>query len=226
MLKKYFNFVDVEPEKYLKDKNRNYESDMKRYNVYLGEHLSPTSIPIRISAVKEFLEDNDIIIRPRIFKQISRRNPVPEPISEDRIPTTSELKQILTHGDARSKSFFLVMISSGIRPEELCQIETSMIDFDSNPVSIKIPASISKTKRQRFTFISTEAKESLLEWLKVKDAYQIAKVGKSQGLRRWMINVKGVDFTHPSSDFYYYNCQNCLESYVKKVGIGREGQFN
>ena len=149
---------------------------VKRNGKTIEKKYAPKSIIVHMSTLRGYLEYHDIVFSPRWWKSQSKKGKGNETILEDRIPTREELGKILTHGDARDRAFFLTMLSSGMREEELCSItydiekKEGMIDFNSNPVMIKIPADISKTKKKRFTFISIEAKNSLMEWLKLREA--------------------------------------------------------
>lgn len=69
------------------------------------------------------------------------------------------------------KAFFLILASSGARIGEISELEIPDIDFDSDPVRITIRGEHTKTGNSRTIFISNEAKEFLLDWLKVKDEY-------------------------------------------------------
>jgi integrase len=53
-----------------------------------------------------------------------------------------------------------------MRIEELVQLRTSDIDFNTNPTSICIRAETTKTREQRFTHITTEAAKSLKDYLR------------------------------------------------------------
>jgi len=144
-----------------------------------------------MSTLRGFLEEHDIIFSPRFWKKLHNKGKGNEIILEDRIPTREELEKILTHANARERAYFLSMLSSGMREKELCLITEDMIDFDSEPVMIKIPANISKTKRKRFTFISVEAKNSLNEWLKIRKEYVEVKKLRTKGLYDWLEETYG-----------------------------------
>ena len=90
-------------------------------------------------------------------------------LTKDRPPSITELRQILTHGGVLNKAFFTMLVSSGMRIGELSKLPLKSIHMDEDPVRIDIPSSITKNGQRRTTFISKEAKNFLLEWLKVRD---------------------------------------------------------
>jgi len=58
-----------------------------------------------------------------------------------------------------------------MRVGTLVQLSLEDVDFDMEPVRIRIRAEYIKSKQKRITFISPEAKEALLEWLKYRPQY-------------------------------------------------------
>jgi len=78
---------------------------------------------------------------------------------------------IIQHMDLKGKALFLTLASSGMRIGESLSLTLNDIDLEHDPVSIQIRGENTKTGEQRFTFISSEAKEALIEWLKVRGAY-------------------------------------------------------
>lgn len=191
-LKLYFEFLGTNPFHYF-DKNekenyfRDYKKDVLKYWQHMNEKYSPKSIPPHKSTIKGFLEENDIDLPNKFWKNLTRRGKGTEPVREDRAPTINELQQILNHcSNALERAFFLMMASSGIRPEELCRLTIKKVDFDGCPVKIRIPANISKNKKRRVTFISNEAEGAVLEWLKVRNKHIKIKLRKTRGLQKYL----------------------------------------
>jgi len=206
-LNEYFRFFKIKPEAYVK-LNRDFKKDILIYNGNLlkkiskktGKLYAPKTINIHISAIRQYLEEHDIILSPRFWKKINQRGKGNETILEDRIPTREELGKILTHADARNRAFFMTMLSSGMREEELCRINIKDFDFESEPVTITIPATISKTKKKRKTFCSIEAKNCLLEWLKLRDEYIKTTRRRAKGLYEYLEDKTGKKVSNISQD--------------------------
>jgi len=189
-LKGYFLGVGIKSKRYFKLENkeriyddlREYLRKMKVINKILNEETNkfeeriqtptPNTFHQRLKIIKGFLEDYEIEFSKKQLKKlriICKRKGV---ITQKRNPTKQDLRIILQHcKSVKAKAFILCMASSGMRDIEATNITFDDIDLDVNPVKIIIPAGINKNKRQRICFISNEAKESLLEWRKVRKAW-------------------------------------------------------
>ena len=223
-LNEYFNFIKIDPEKYV-NQDRDFKKDVLKYHSHLintprkntNKPYAPKSIIVHMSTLRGYLETHDIIFSPRWWKAQTKKGKGNDIILEDRIPTREELGKILTHGDARDRAYFLTMLSSGMREEELCNITIDMMDFKSNPVMINIPATISKTKKRRFTFISIEAKNSLEEWLKLRESYIERKRKKSKGLYKHLEEKYGKKVNGTNSDRVFPYRPNATQIWWKRL---------
>lgn len=89
--------------------------------------------------------------------------------------TKEEIKTILEHSGLRERTFYLMMLESGLRPNTLIRLQYKHMkeDYESNKVPMKIntPREILKGKyyEGRFTFIGKEAFDSLKEYLKGRE---------------------------------------------------------
>jgi integrase len=190
-LKSYFEFLRISPESYL---GRDYKADVSKYYMYLvKEKYTSTAIKGNLNAIRQFICWLD---RPakdlEIWETISRRMRGVQPASEERALTREDMKKILSYADVKSRAMFLVSISSGIREETLVGLLPSDIHLDENPTRIVLRPEIVKGKKKWVTtFISDEAKEALMAWLKVRDAYLQSAVGKCS--RNKMVRPKNAD---------------------------------
>ena len=213
-LKKFFDFIDVDPEEYI-NSDRDFDTDYKRYNNYLKKTMAPTSIGNRLSIVKEFLLDHDVQLKHQTIKKIKRQKIREGTISKERIPTVVELQQILMNGDARDRAFFFTLLSSGLRPMELVHLTIDDFDLTHNPPIISVPfkfdnGEYTKTKTSRITFCSNEAKKALEAWLKIRPQKIVESALKSHFNRahyekmgysfeksdvRWVIKKDGIEIS-------------------------------
>ncbi len=95
---------------------------------------------------------------------------------------TATLRNILMHTDLKGKAFFLTLASSGMRIGELLQLTLTDVDQTKDPVLIKVRQQYTKSKHARLTYISTEAREVLNEWLKVRSKYITSSANRNKGL--------------------------------------------
>lgn len=92
--------------------------------------------------------------------------------------TNEMICRIVKGADVRGRAVILTLASSGLRINECLALklkkvtdDDSYIDMTYNPIKIYVSAKDAKNKEARFTFISTEAKKALIEWLKARDEY-------------------------------------------------------
>jgi integrase len=84
-----------------------------------------------------------------------------------------EIKQILENSGLRERTFYLMMLESGQRPDTLVKLQYKHIkrEYESNkiPMMIELPSNIIKDRLgYRFSFIGDEAYKSLREYLKTR----------------------------------------------------------
>lgn len=150
--------------------NRDYQKDVELFSKKL-ENRPPLTIQTAMSCVKSFLYENDIELKQRFWKTLSKRRKGSKAWSEIKVPTTNELKKILMHGDALERAAILVLSSSGMREGEACKLTLNDFHLDEIPPRIRIPGKYTKTGDPRDTFITDEAKNHLLEWIDNKKDY-------------------------------------------------------
>jgi integrase len=158
---------------------RNIEEDVRNFLKSLNG-LAPLSIKLKMSIVKTFLTENDVELPQKFWKRINRMIKGSRALTLDRIPTIKEFKKILLHMPIQGKALYLVLESSGIRIGEALNSNLDDIYLDEKPARFQIRGEITKTGNPRHAFISSEAKEALVEWFKVREAYLEAAVRKSR----------------------------------------------
>jgi integrase len=127
---------------------------------------APTSVSTYKAAVISWLAENHIYLPAEMTRRIKVGG---RPLTHDRAPTQEELRHILNHSDLQMRAYILALSSSGMRPGEGLGIEWSDIDLERGKVHIR--KEVSKTGEPRDTFISSEAREILLQWKRYHPAY-------------------------------------------------------
>jgi integrase len=171
--------LDEIAEKYFSEE-RNYKEDIQNFLQNLTG-LAPLTIKLKISNVKTFLLENDMELPQKFWKKMQRRMRArgSRALTLDRIPTNKELKKILLHVPIHGKALFLLLESSGLRIGEAIKSNIDDLYLEEEPARIQIRGEITKTRNSRHAFLSREAKETLTEWLKVREEYLKAAVAKS-----------------------------------------------
>jgi integrase len=183
-LKRFFDFLQVNPDEYVKGDIRflknndrihaldDYEADVRRFWSHLIENsVPPKTVNSAIAIVRVFLKHHHIEIEDRFWKELRRRGNGNQTVSEETPITAEILQQILIHGATKERSLFMMLTSSGMRVGEALKLKPSNVDFKSKPTKITIPAKIAKNKTKRVTFITDESTRYLKEWLKERDFY-------------------------------------------------------
>lgn len=113
-------------------------------------------------------------------KQIMRRTRPGIPASEEEEYITHEtLQKILEFSPPQLRALIYVMASSGLRISEALGLVISDIDLQADPVIVHVRPEIAKGNIGRKTFISSEARDVLVNWLDYRPHYIRNKKGPS-----------------------------------------------
>jgi len=162
--------LNYQAQRYLKD-NRRYQDDINNFVEHMKQNNNSYTIRMHLSVIRTFLNENDIELPHRFWKGLGKRIKGTRAVTQDKIPTISEFKSILGYMPKWGRAYFLMLATSGMRPSEALQLKLSDIQLDTSPPKILLRAEYTKTGNSRFTFISAEAKEALLEWLKEREIW-------------------------------------------------------
>ena len=159
----------------------------------LGLHSS--SLKNRVTTVKNFLEFNDVDISPRKFKLKVK---FPKNIRRIREALDkNDITNILNScSDIKLKTYVMLLASTGMRAVEALSIRIKDIYFESSPPKITIRGEHTKTKVDRYVFLTRETVEQIKKWIdykyrKRRICYKDEKAGKS--LEEYRIPQKNVN---------------------------------
>jgi integrase len=174
-LNKFKRFVD----NYFNN-GHNYDTDMSKLIRTLDEDgYSNLTKKNRVNTIRVLMYENDVKLDKKLKKTLKNKYKSIRRDTDRIIPTHQQLKKIIGYAEPKAKALFLISCSSGMRIEEILQLTMDDIDLDYNPPKINVRAETAKTKMQRTTFMSDEAKEALLRWLGERDKYLETAVKKS-----------------------------------------------
>lgn len=130
------------------------------------DNKSPKTTHIYFGLVKSFLRTQGIKTDRDDIKEFVK---LPTVMKIRRKPLTKQIiRKILDNSKEQRKALYLTLLSSGMRLGEALALRKKDFDFSKDPILITIPASYTKTRESRETFISSEAKELVLALLKGK----------------------------------------------------------
>jgi hypothetical protein len=90
----------------------------------------------------------------------------------------------MTIADARDRAFCLCMATGGMRESELVQLKKENFDFTHKPTKVTIQGTKTKNKSSRITFISGEATNALLAWMRIRSDYITKNQARFTALRK------------------------------------------
>jgi integrase len=155
----------------IKDNNNKFDvyDILSDYSIYLDEELNlhTTTLKQRIVTAKNFLETQDIDISERKFKLKIR---LPKDVKREKQALDKNDIVAILNGisEIRLKTYVMLLASTGLRAAEGLSIRNMDLDLESNPAKIILKGEFTKTKTDRYVFITKELKDQLIKWLDFK----------------------------------------------------------
>lgn len=98
----------------------------------------------------------------------------PQTLYEERVPITrNTIFEILSNSKSEFRFQLLALISSGMRVNELGQIQIIDLDLTHSNIMIRLPAKITKTGRSRVTFFSKQVSDMIRYRIKTNSSNSI-----------------------------------------------------
>ena len=126
---------------------------------FMLKERSPNTVGTYLTSIKSYLRKHGF----KIYKEDAKQFiDMPRKIKETRVPLTKkEIKLLLTEASPYMKMVLLWLASSGMRISEFLQLTKGDVKLNLDPVQIYLRGETTKTKTDRVTFISQQAKESM-----------------------------------------------------------------
>ena len=159
----------------LRDKEYDPYDILNDYCLFLKNNynLSNSTFRDKIITVKTFLEYNDIELSPRKFK-LKVKFPKTVLRNKEAIDKQDIIKILNGCSDLRLKTYVMVLASTGLRAAEGLSIRikdleiTNAIGSNSSPAKLTIRGEFTKTKVDRYVFLTREVLEQIKIWLDFK----------------------------------------------------------
>jgi integrase len=139
------------------------------YCIFLQNNYNIASVTFRdrIITVKNFFEYNDIEISPQKFKLKVR---FPKTIFRHKKAIDKEdiIKILNGCSDLRLRTYVMLLASTGLRATEALSIRLKDLDITSEPAKLIIRGEYTKTKVDRYVFLTKEVKGQIKIWLDYK----------------------------------------------------------
>jgi len=198
---------------------RDYQKDVELY-FQSKKNEAPKSRRLRVSVLRVFLLENGVELPALFWRRLRDRIKGSRALTMDRPPTTEELRKILNLMDIKGKALFLVLASSGMRIGEALKLRVEDFELDKDPARINIRGAYTKTGNSRVAFISSEAKEAVEQWLRIRGDYLKQASGRSWKYNKPLEDPRMFPFDTPTA---YTMWKNALD----KAGlIQKDSQTN
>lgn len=192
----WYQELDTYSIQYLKS-DRDHAKDLVLYIRKLESH-APKTVQKEISFIRIWLESNDIELKKSDLRML-RMGMLPGiPISEEDEINPEILHRMFSHMRQPLRSIVLVLMSSGLRIGELLSLNTADLDLTTEPATVTIRATKTKTSTARYTFISSEAVAELREWMLIRDDYMTAARKRWRGSKPWTGSPLLFPFSEPT----------------------------
>jgi integrase len=185
------------------EEQREYHADFKKFIQKKLVDKPPLSARQVFNQIKKFLELSDVSFTVKELSTLKNQLPAGGVETQESDLDTDDIRSIIQHTDIKGKAIILCLASGGMRIGELLQVRCNDIDLDTVPAVIQIRAknkrqtidengkeqtltTRTKTRRGRYTFISSEAIAAVREWIKIRSIYLRAVQKKANHLH----NVK------------------------------------
>ena len=166
---------------------RDIEQDIINFQNSIKER-PPKTVKLFLAVVRSFLIESEVELSEKFWRRIRRRINGSKAVTRDEVPNKQKLRQIFTHMTTKGKALFLTLASSGMRIGETLKLELDDVDLESTPAKIDILRNYTKSGNRRVVFISSEAKEALVEWLKIREQSTETAIKRSRSKKTVVSN--------------------------------------
>jgi integrase len=214
---KYHSLVDSLIDDYT-TKKRDYFRDMQKYLASLNGRMTPMSGRNYINCIRTFFLFQRIELSNTDWRLLKPRIPKGGAQTIESEINHEVIRSVISHGDSRIRALVLVMASSGIRLNEALALQLEDINLKADPVELSIRGIGTKTGSSRLVFISSEAKQAILEWLKMRDAYKELAWKRTSGFAKKRIISKNQEGDNRLFPFADQTAFLAWDNAVKKAG--------
>jgi integrase len=228
----------------LKSKKYDPYDILNDFCIFLQNNYNLSSITFRdkIITVKTFLEYNDIEISPRKFK-LKVKFPKTVLRNKEAIDKEDIIRILNGCSDLRLKTYVMLLASTGLRATEALSIRLKDLDIvttnsnNNSPAKLTIRGEFTKTKVDRYVFLTREVVEQIKIWLdykyrKRRICYKDKETGKTiteyrtpeKKQNEFIFSTYQTDKPKPRT--LYINLVAIFEKTLDRIGMGSREDGN
>jgi integrase len=153
----------------IKEGNEDPYDILTDYIIYLQNtcDISPGTLKTRIITAKNFLEYYDVDISPRKFK-LKVKMPKVIRKSKEALSKEDVIDILNACSDIRLKTYVMLLAATGFRAVEALSIRIKDLHLETQPAKIFVRGEYTKTRTDRYVFLSEELVVQLKQWLEYK----------------------------------------------------------
>jgi integrase len=144
------------------------------------------SVKRRVSVVKDVLTFKDIDISDNKFKAKVK---LPKTIRRKKAPIDKNdiIRILQACTDIKTKTYIMMLAATGMRAKEALSIQFQGLDFKSNPAKVYIRGEFTKTRSDRFVYLTRELVSQLKDYIawrqRERDIYYYDEKNKGKTVR-------------------------------------------
>ena len=140
---------------------------LKNFITHLeNKNLSGNTITNYLSSIKQIHDYYHMELPNTAWKQVKKMQTHTGNTFQTTSPTKEQLQRILSNATALEKAYYLTILNTGKRPDEILKIELTDLHLDEKPPRITIRVRNTLTKRRtNYAFITEECKEAIQAYL-------------------------------------------------------------
>ncbi len=206
---------------------RDYLRDLVAY-INVQKERPPLTLRVYVTAISQFaLFCLDIDLSTKDRRMLRQRLPKGNrPRTKEVDLTRDIIRKILHHSDVRTRALILFLVSSGIRIGEALKLRLNDVTLDAVPPVVYVRGETAKEGDYYISFISSEAKEALQEWVKQRESYMAdaaRRTAECISHSRGRYHVPRTKESLPSEDtlfpFSYMSANVAIRRALKAAGL-------
>jgi len=175
VINRLIRLENVELEAFVEQCRDDPKKAMSAVDTYALEHLAdkaPKTQASHISIMKTFFQDMYVDIPGHFWSKFKRRRRGgTHTVLREDIPRAVDIRQVFEHLTLEARALFSLMAAAGTRIGESVLVEFADMDLDADPPRIWLRAETTKNHRSRVVFLTAEAKDTIEQWLRVRERW-------------------------------------------------------